>query len=152
MTALRLLRTDSDAYGTFGTLGVAGLPPTPTCEPPWREWSTDGKTHHPFGVPFQSCVPCGDYQLIWRHSPKHGWCWFLQGVGVHLTDQRNGERFACLIHAANWPHQLAGCIALGTRHGMIAGARGVGNSDPAVRRLAAHLTKDEPHELIITRE
>lgn len=49
-----------------------------------------------------SCIPEGEYELLKRHSDKHGW---------HLHLQGTGKRKLILIHEANYISQLRGCIA-----------------------------------------
>lgn len=149
MSDLRLVRTHRDSYGTFGDLVGFGLPPIATCEPRWQEWSDDGAVRHTWGVPYRSCVPTGVYELIWHQSRKYGWRWHLVGAGVYLDDQGDGSRFACLLHAANWPEQLQGCIAPGLLHGQIVGQRGVGSSGAALRVLEEHLDTTRSHRLSI---
>ena len=51
---------------------------------------------------------------------------------VGLWDVAGNVRFACLIHAANWPSQLRGCMALGLRPGADQDEWGVADSRKAV--------------------
>jgi hypothetical protein len=68
-----------------------------------------------------SCVPAGAYELEPYSSPKHGATWCLRNEALHifgsdaLTSEQltGGDRSMIEIHAANWPRQLLGCIALG---------------------------------------
>lgn len=59
-----------------------------------------------------SCIPAGTYKLIPFSSKKHPKCFLLQNemlnVGISHT-----HRTACLIHIANFPHEINGCIAPG---------------------------------------
>lgn len=151
MKHLRLVRTEPDAYGTFGVLYAHELKPLVTCEPPWIAWSDDGQTQHPYGQPFHSCVPTGRYTLKWVHSPRHDWAWHLAGEGVSVRDQRIvGGRYACLFHAANWPTQLQGCISVGTRMGKISNRHGIGSSKYAIGKLHEFLDHGTDHVLTIT--
>jgi hypothetical protein len=63
-------------------------------------------------APFVSCIPEGAYGLVEYASPKFGQTWAMLnhelGVGLFVGDS---DRYACLIHKANWPHQVQGCIA-----------------------------------------
>lgn len=61
--------------------------------------------------PNVSCIPEGDYTLKSTISPKFGACYFLEGGTVSLSGDT--ERTHILIHAANWPHQLQGCLGVG---------------------------------------
>lgn len=147
---LRLIRIEADTYGTFGILFAREFPPMASCERPWIEWAADGRVHYPYGRPYESCVPAGEYELHYRNSAKHGWSWWLRGDGVHLDNPNlSSERFACLIHPANYPSQVQGCIALGSHIGQIAGRYGVANSARAVQKFMTWLPVDEQHRLTI---
>lgn len=55
-----------------------------------------------------SCVPKGIYDLRLEYSPRFRKnLWELYGVP---------NRAECKFHAANYAHQLNGCIALGNKH------------------------------------
>ncbi len=64
--------------------------------------------------PFKSCIPPGIYELHEHESPKHGQCYALKnhdlGVGINEGDS---IRWGCLIHIANWPRQVEGCMGPG---------------------------------------
>ncbi len=64
--------------------------------------------------PFISCIPPGTYEIHEHKSPKHGKCYALKnhdlGVG---TNKGDSVRWGCLIHVANWPKQVEGCIGPG---------------------------------------
>lgn len=75
-------------------------------ELPWRD-----------NKPFVSCIPSGEYVLIPWESEKYGSCYAFVGGEVSLYEG-NGNRFACLIHAANYARQLQGCLALGRSDGV----------------------------------
>tara|TARA_B110000902_G_C14283823_1_gene577922 strand:- start:399 stop:800 length:402 start_codon:yes stop_codon:yes gene_type:complete len=51
-----------------------------------------------------SCIPRGEYLVVLRFSEKHGEHFALVDVE---------DRDYILIHAANYHHQLRGCIAVG---------------------------------------
>lgn len=57
--------------------------------------------------PFESCIPEGDYSLNPYSSTRYPNVWQVANVP---------GRTHILIHAANYAHQLAGCIAPGTAH------------------------------------
>lgn len=60
-----------------------------------------------------SCVPQGVYDCKYEHSPRFGKnLWELKGVP---------NRSECKFHAANYWHQLNGCIALGRNRKYIDG-------------------------------
>jgi len=54
-----------------------------------------------------SCVPKGTYTLVLEYSPAFDkFLWELKNVP---------NRTECKFHAANYWHQLKGCVALGSR-------------------------------------
>jgi hypothetical protein len=65
-------------------------------------------------LPFKSCIPTGTYTLLPWDSPHFGAAYIFIGGTVGVTAQ-DGERYACLIHPANYTNQLQGCLALGMR-------------------------------------
>lgn len=71
------------------------------------------------------------------------------GDGVSVRNQRDGTRFACLIHPANWPKQLQGCIAIGKTMEMVGGQYGVTNSQWAVGEFESNLDHNKQHKLLI---
>jgi len=115
---LTLIRDIDDSRSTVGRIVHAGHEVVQTIEKPWVK-------HADFraGTPFESCIPAGVYGLEPFQSSKYGETYALEnealGVFSH-KDQRDehgqpGDRYACLIHAANWAHELAGCIAPGEK-------------------------------------
>lgn len=70
------------------------------------------------GKPGESCVPAGVYALEIHDTPKHPKTWALVNpdLGViHEPDPAHPFcRTACLLHVANRPRDLEGCIGLGT--------------------------------------
>ena len=145
---LKLFRFGSlPGVGTFGQLH-AGATRIYTVEKPWLP-STDGL---PGGQPFESCVPVGRYDLVPFDSPKHPDCWALENelLGVSVANQRpTVPRYACLIHKANWPKDVQGCIGPGLSLQHIYGELGVGSSGDAMDGLRLLLADDEPHTLTI---
>jgi hypothetical protein len=70
------------------------------------------------GKPNASCVPFGTYTIEPHSSNKFGEVWALVNhkLGVyHYPDERkyDTDRYAILIHIANYVTQLEGCIAPG---------------------------------------
>ena len=147
-----LRRTDSGPNGTFGILDVDGQALFYTCEPPRIFIGQSGQIRYPYGQPFESCVPEGSYTLVWHRSQKYGMSWHLQGDGVWLVERdraTEAERYACLIHAANWPHQLAGCIALGMARRFVESRDGIERSRLAVQQFESLLSQNKQYELLI---
>lgn len=87
-------------WGTFGILTVGGRQ-WAIVEQPWRN-----------NEPFRSCVPEGSFECVSHKSPRFGQCFALVGDGVGIN-QGDGHRWGILIHSANWPDQLQGCLAPG---------------------------------------
>jgi hypothetical protein len=129
MMRAMLHRETSDAEGTFGVLSADTLRLF-TVELPWRDNATD-----------VSCIPAGRYLIRKTYSPR-----FKRRMV--LIEDVPGPRLGCRVHAANFPHQLNGCIAPGERRGVMDGKRGVFLSWPAVRRFEEWVG-DEARELEI---
>lgn len=114
--------------GTYGFMDVGGRR-IYTCERAWKN-----------NVPGQSCIPEGSYEVVRHKSPSKGECFALVGEGV-VIPPTEGVRWGILIHIANWPDQLEGCIAPGLFFGPIPRARewpeslGVGRSEAAFNYL-----------------
>ncbi len=73
-----------------------------------------------------SCIPEGEYTCTFRKSPTHGGCYHIENVK---------GRSGVLIHSANLPRQLLGCIALGSSIGILEGQKAVLNSKATVKSL-----------------
>ena len=129
---LIILRDRIEAEGVFGTMSVNDEAFCKTVERPWLD-----------NRPFISCIPAGDYDLVPWDSPKFGQVVAFVNPGLHIfldahdvKDERARDK--CLIHAANYPHELNGCCAVGAEvinfphHGF-----GVTNSRRALERLRA---------------
>lgn len=122
-----LTRQSQSDQGTFGSLVVDGLVLW-TGEQPWR----DNRRN-------VSCIPAGRYGCAWTWSPRFRRDMYL----VYSVPGRSGIR----IHSANlmgdtalgYRSQLAGCIALGERLGILDGQQALLISAPAVRRLETYL-------------
>lgn len=127
--------------GSFGTLhGEDGKLIAYTCE---REW-LDNK-------PRISCVPAGVYRLIPHISPRFGLSFGLDNPELGVTLYGPSQRSRTLIHAANWPTDLEGCIAPGIGwHGQ---GWGVRESRKALAKLHNLLRIGDQceHQLTITR-
>ena len=100
MTFGQLIRQAYFPFGTYGTLEVEGMRFS-TCECPWL----DNKK-------FVSCIPEGSYEVFRHSSKKFGECFILVGDGVQI-EKSEVFRDGVLVHSANWPDQLNGCISVG---------------------------------------
>jgi len=122
--------------GTFGTLSLESGWTCHTLELPWRENRRR-----------MSCIPAGIYRAVDHVSPKFGRTRWVQDVP---------ERSDILIHAGNLAGDtskklrtdVAGCILVGERRGVLQGQAAVLSSKLALRELLQHLGRD-PVELEI---
>ena len=103
ITEHRLVRLFTSGHGLFGELTTAAGRQFASME---RTWS--------YNRPNVSCVPPGRYELVPWNSKKHPRSCALVGNGVGLFPGRGVSRSAVLVHSANVPLSLQGCIALGT--------------------------------------
>lgn len=134
---------------TEGRLEIPGEAPFATIELPWRDNAK--------GV---SCIPDGSYILrpFLRPSGEEAFILFNPDLKVWRleTDIPRGVhgRSLILIHAANFPHELRGCIAPGIQRGLIRSSktglvhRGVSHSREAMKLIRELLGKEE-HTLVI---
>ncbi|WP_028115884.1 DUF5675 family protein [Ferrimonas senticii] len=131
-----VLITKSLPTGTFGELLLDGQRLCFTAE---REWNNNAKG--------KSCIPAGLYTLMRHHSPRFGDCFAVENANVGVTVQGPSQRTHCLVHAANFPRQLEGCIAPGTE--MHPSQWGVAHSVKALNALKQELgSSDWPLEVI----
>ncbi|KKL53222.1 hypothetical protein LCGC14_2277610 [marine sediment metagenome] len=134
--------TDTEMMGslTFDNVSVH------TIERPWLP--TD-----PGGMPFESSVPAGRYELV-PHVRSNGdivRALVNPGLGVYYLkgDRTNSVgRYLILIHAGNWVTDIVGCIAPG--YGRTVSGKGpmVTQSRKAMSLLMNWLGDDEA-EIII---
>lgn len=126
---VQLFRIKQSDQGTFGVLLVDGEFFAFTLEPPERD-----------NKPNLSCIPPGEYRVIWHRSPRYGWVYMLVDV--------LGRSFI-LTHWGNYggdkskgfkTHTL-GCILLGSRLGILGSQSAVLNSRPTVRRFFNKMSK-----------
>lgn len=95
------LNTFSTNMGTFGKLTLQGKEVCCTVERPWMD-----------NLPFKSCIPAGIYDIHPVNSPKFGETY--QVIDVE-------GRTHILIHKANKPSELHGCIAPVSSFGLLDG-------------------------------
>jgi len=116
------------AYHPEGTLGVIDLAGVRlyTIERPWLD-----------NKPNVSCIPEGSYLTGWRDSPRFGETWHVKDVE---------DRTWILIHAANYPKDVQGCIGLGLA--LMGDRVAVSNSRKAVAQFEK-LTRDIEWRLIV---
>ena len=107
---LTLNRYYSDTRATLGILCIEGKedPVFHTVEKPWLD-----------NEPFKSCIPSGDYIAKPYHSKKFS---HYPDVWELFGDHR---REKILIHVANKPSELQGCIAPGLSAGYMRSNEGM---------------------------
>ena len=124
------------AYSPTETEGLVRLDAETTLytlERPWRSGS-------PGGVPFESCVPDGPYELL-RHTRPGGdevLALWNPDLGVFYDEEEKGDqpgRYLILIHAGNYVRDVVGCIAPGRSRICHNGERMVTNSRSAMRLI-----------------
>lgn len=94
----------------MGTLSIVYIDDNAFCYAIEQNWEHNR--------PFISCVPDGVYRLRKFGSGKYGDTFALENsdlrVFANMRDTLNkSDRYACLLHKANWSHELQGCIAFG---------------------------------------
>ena len=136
---IELIRYGNTEKGVFGEIVIGGNK-YKTVERPYLD-----------NLPNISSVPAGVYKLEPHESERWGSTWALvnKSLGVHHWPGEGVKRFAILLHVANRPHELAGCIGLGKFLGAIGGEFAVTSSGPAVHEALGILSKDTVHTLTI---
>lgn len=134
-----LMRTTSKENGTFGHMHLPDGTVICTVEQPWN----DNKVGH-------SCIPAGTYTLRKRTSgvverTTHGE--FKEGWEV--TDVPG--RTYIMIHVANWPTDVEGCIGVGRQIIQLEGREAVSNSLNTFRKLMEKLSAKDEWTLVIER-
>jgi len=103
---MKITRYNTGDKGTFGELIIDGKKKYYTVEKPDAG-----------NVPYISSIPAGKYTMIPHYSPSRGdlLCLVNKDLGVtHYKDDIPNNRFAILIHVANYASDVEGCIGLGT--------------------------------------
>ena len=122
--------------GTFGRLAVGHDQTFYTVEAPWKN-----------NQPFISCIPEGLYELQPHDSRKYGEVYALVNpeMGVTHYKEQSSLRYACLLHVANWPKDVQGCIGPGMSYGIRNNEMQVISSRDALEKVLAFID-----ELVIT--
>lgn len=103
---LTLTRFGSTPMGTFGEMWMQNRR-VYSVERPWED-----------NTPFVSCVPYGEYELIWQPTSTlvpdefEGHTWYLEGETVS-AGYTGKPRTRCAIHIANVMQNVNGCIGFG---------------------------------------
>jgi len=115
---------------------------------------------YPSGVPSNSCIPFGRYEIepFVRPSGKHAWLIVNEALGVYRYKHDRPDdksRYLCLIHAGTYSYHSAGCILLGNRHTQFHSAvkdrtlPAVSNTTGSMDKLEELLGFEESHTLDI---
>ena len=134
-------------YGRFSELSVQGRT-FYGVERPWKN-----------NVPYKSCVPLGEYKLVWAPTTtqvplqfdKH--TWYMVGDTVSLRES-DKLRWGCAWHIGNFDQDLQGCLAPGSSLGY-ARHKKTGTYNWCVNRSGdtmidlLQLLGPEDHELVI---
>ncbi|ENC6709564.1 hypothetical protein ABKY54_004170 [Vibrio harveyi] len=99
---LKLITKSIDGIGTFGTLFDGERVICRTVEQPWNNNKKSA-----------SCIPAGIYQVNRHQSPHFGDCFSISNPDVGVTVAGPSLRTHCLIHPANYPSDVKGCIGPG---------------------------------------
>lgn len=98
-----------------------------------------------------SCIPEGTYNLSPHKSPKFGNCYALDAPSLGVTRYGPSLRTHILIHVANRPSELKGCLAPGSDFGTLNGEWAVMNSRLAFNSIMKYLNGENAF-LIIRRD
>lgn len=113
---LRRERPQPSHKCTLGFLFVGSLSLV-TIERPWIQAADPNDKG---GEKNRSCVPLGTYKLVRHNSEAHPLTWALVNHEldvVHFEGDDHDpdeDRATCLLHVANYVHNVKGCIGPGT--------------------------------------
>ena len=110
MKMIKLIRDSQSEKGTHGNFRILGDSYHSMEQPDLGN------------LPYKSCVPQGDYDLIPWTSPKYGPVYIMvnEDLNVYKFENSPGRpdngRFLCLfVHKGNYPRNFQGCVGAG-RH------------------------------------
>lgn len=148
---LELIRDTVRVNFTYGTIRIGSLE-LQTLELPWSP-----EPGALCGRPDRSCVPAATYQLAIHDSPAHPRTWALVNTDLNVYHELPPDlpagciaRSACLIHVANYPSQLEGCIAVGRIRSDLTQPAAIWQSADAFRALQSVLPWTGGHTLTIS--
>lgn len=131
MSVLHLVRY---AYTPDETLGLLKFPVEEDGSSKYALWTVETKWND--NLPFQSCIPDGQYSLQAFESAKHPDSWVITPV-----EGRTG----ILIHSGNSCADVTGCIAPGLTRTDVK----VWESRDAMRLLNYELSRNKIHTVVI---
>lgn len=91
-------------------------------------------------------VPKDEYRLERHNGGKYKDTWALIGDGVSHFQTPGIPRFACVIHPADYPSNLKGCLAAAL--GITAQGTTI-DSDKATAMLLADLDREDSHTILV---
>jgi hypothetical protein len=102
--------------------------------------------------PFKSCVQEGEYGLVPHKSEKYGRTYALvnRDLGVTHQQEPGSKRYACLLHTANYPEDVEGCIGPGERHIIHDNRLMVTSSRTVLGKLLEYIEKNNIRKILIT--
>ena len=118
------IKTSDD--GTFGQLIRNGHQIAVTCELPWND-----------NIPRTSCIPKGVYLCVLGVSPSKNKQVDYQVYKVQEVPGRSN----ILIHIANWPSELLGCIGVGRNITELNGKPAIDHSTDTMKELLRTLPR-----------
>lgn len=118
------LKTSDD--GTFGQLIRQGHQIAVTAELPWND-----------NIKRISCIPKGVYLCTYGKSPSKNKQVDYQVFKVNEVPDRSD----ILIHIANWPSELLGCIGVGAAFAELRGKPAITESTNTMKKLLAELPR-----------
>lgn len=101
--------------------------------------------------PSESCIPEGTYTMLPHESPTFGTCYALENDDLGVTRYGPSLRTHILMHIANRPGELAGCVAPGVDFGYVGGEWAVVNSSDAWHAFMRELG-GEPASITIKKD
>lgn len=144
MSAVELIRHSYAPWGTYGTLRC-GDTILHTVEQPWNANKSGA-----------SCIPEGTYRLLPHTSSRYPNVWALVNHDLNIyyqpgpTTPKTG-RYGILIHVANAPKDVRGCIGVGMAgHAMINGSWGITSSKQAIAFLRDFIPDNNITSITIT--
>lgn len=125
MKVLVLKTKNIAGVGSFGELFYRGKKIACTVE---REWLQNKSN--------VSCVPGGRYKLTAHSGEKYKNTFALNNELKEVTHYGSSKRTVCLFgHAANYPHQVKGCVGFGDGFMQLSEGLGVTNSDTTTKKI-----------------
>ena len=108
----------------------------------------------PGGMPFLSCIPDGEYQLLPHVRPNGDYVLALRNPDLsvwHSTANvpESGGRSLILLHAANYASEIQGCIAPGMGKTILGNRPMVTHSRKAMKALMAYYEEKQPESIVI---